>query len=112
MYGIANQQGRVTYQISLGVIALRAEYKLADEPVQHVLQLARLVGSIHNEAGILWVHLRLSTKLTAKVLAGVYRVKEENKIIESSHSTHRCSTHKMEACLEPFLFQPCSQPLS
>ena len=74
------------YQISLGVIALGAEHKLPDEPVQHVLQLARLVGSIHNVAGILWVHLRLSAKLTAKVLAGVYRVKGQNKIIECLHT--------------------------
>lgn len=77
----------VTYQIRLRVITLRAEHKLPDEPVQHVLQLARLVGSIHNVAASLWVHLRLSAKLTAKVLTGVYRGKRENKIIASPHST-------------------------
>ena len=81
------REGRVTYQIRLGVITLGAEDKLPDEPVQHVLQLARLVGSIHNVAASLWVHLRLSAKLTAKILAGVCRGKRGNKIIESSHST-------------------------
>jgi len=52
----------------LGVVALRAQHELADEPVQQVLQFGRVVRAVHDEAVTLHVEARQRTQLTPKVL--------------------------------------------
>lgn len=57
---------------SLGVLAVLAKNELADEAVEVVLKLARVVSPIDNPAIVLGVDIGLSAKLETKVLDDIY----------------------------------------
>lgn len=63
---------RTIYQVGFGIVALGTQHKLADESVQHVLQLVRLVGPIDDEAVVFGVKLGLGTQLTTKKFGGIW----------------------------------------
>ena len=67
-----------TYKVGLGILTLWTENKLLDEPIKHALELGAFMGTIHNVAIVLDVHLRLSTQLTAKILAGIYTLETDH----------------------------------
>lgn len=58
-------------QVRLGVVALGAQDVLADEAVEQVLQLGRVVRAVDDEALVLVVELGLSAELAAEELGGV-----------------------------------------
>lgn len=67
-----------TYQISFRVVALGTQHKFFDEPIKHVLQLVRLVGSVDDVTVIFGIKLGLSAEFTTKKLG---RVCERKPII-------------------------------
>lgn len=62
---------RNIYQISFRVVTLGTQHKFSDEPIKHVLQLVRLVGSVDDVAVVLGIKLGLSTEFTTKKLGRV-----------------------------------------
>lgn len=64
-----------TYQISFRVVALGTQHKFFDEPIKHVLQLVRLVGSVDDVTVIFGIKLGLSAEFTTKKLGRVYKRK-------------------------------------
>lgn len=67
---------RNSYQISFRVVTLRTQHKFSDEPIKHVLQLVRLVGSVDDVTVIFGIKLGLSAEFTTKKLG---RVCEERR---------------------------------
>lgn len=63
---------RRTNQNCLGVLAVRTENKLLDEPIEQLLQSIAIMSAVHNVAFALRIHLCLSTQLTPKILARIY----------------------------------------
>jgi len=59
-------------EVSLGVLARRAENILPDESIEQVLQLASLVGAVDDEAVVLEVKLGLSAELATKVFGRIW----------------------------------------
>lgn len=65
-----------SYQIGFRVVALGTQHKFSDEPIKHVLQLVRLVGSVDDVTVIFGIKLGLSAEFTTKKLG---RVCEEHR---------------------------------
>lgn len=63
---------RTIYQVSFGIVTFGTQHKLANESVQHVLQLARFVRPVDDEAVVLGVKLGLGTQLTTKKFGGIW----------------------------------------
>lgn len=59
------------YQISFRVVTLGTQHKFFDEPIKHVLQLVRLVGSVDDVTVIFGIKLGLSAEFTTKKLGRV-----------------------------------------
>lgn len=59
------------YQVGFRVVTLGTQHKFFDEPIKHILQLVRLVGSIDDVTIIFGIKLGLSTKFTTKKLGWV-----------------------------------------
>lgn len=64
------------YQISFRVVTLGTQHKFFDEPIKHVLQLVRLVGSVDDVTVIFGIKLGLSAEFTTKKLGRVYKRKQ------------------------------------
>lgn len=63
---------RDTYQLSFRVVTLGTQHKFSDEPIKHVLQLVRLVGSVDDVTVVFGIKLGLSAEFTTKKLGRVY----------------------------------------
>lgn len=61
-----------SYQVSLRIVTLWTQHKLANESIQHVLQFVCLMRSVDNVAVILRIKLGLGSQLTAKELGWIY----------------------------------------
>lgn len=61
------------YQISFRVVTPGTQHKFSDEPIKHVLQLVRLVGSVDDVTVIFGIKLGLSAEFTTKKLGRVCR---------------------------------------
>lgn len=59
------------YQVSFRVFTLGTQHKFSDEPIQHVLQLVRLVRSVDDVTIIFGIKLGLSTEFTTEKLGRV-----------------------------------------
>lgn len=59
------------YQISFRVVTLGTQHKFSDEPIKHVLQLVRLVGSVDDVTIVFGIKLGLSAEFTTKKLGRV-----------------------------------------
>lgn len=59
------------YQISFRVVTLGTQHKFSDEPIKHILQLVRLVGSVDDVTVIFGIKLGLSAEFTTKKLGRV-----------------------------------------
>lgn len=59
------------YQISFRVVALGTQHKFSDKPIQHVLQLVRLMGSVDDVTVVFGIKLGLSAEFTTKKLGRV-----------------------------------------
>lgn len=64
------------HQISFRVVTLGTQHKFFYEPIQHVLQLVRLVGSVDDVTVIFGIKLGLSAEFTTKKLGRVYGSKQ------------------------------------
>lgn len=64
------------YQISFRVVTLGTQHKFFDEPIKHVLQLVRLVGSVDDVTVIFGIKLGLSAEFTTKKLGRVWERKQ------------------------------------
>lgn len=81
----------MTYQISFRVVTLGTQHKFSDEPIKHVLQLVRLVGSVDDVTVVFGIKLGLSTEFTTKKLGrvcGEDQRTRRNQRIDSSCSAH------------------------
>jgi hypothetical protein len=61
-----------TYQLGLGIAALRAQHKFLDEAKQKILKLCLVVAPVDDVAVLLGLHLR--PQLEAKVLRGICNI--------------------------------------
>lgn len=75
------------YQISFRVLALGTQHKFSDEPIKHVLQLVRLVGSVDDVTVVFGIKLGLSTEFTTKKLGRVC-------------GTHTQKTNRSQNCVK------------
>lgn len=71
------------HEISFGVRARWTQHELADEAVEELLQLVRLVRAVHDVSIGLRVHLRLRAELVAEVLARVCGAHHQTTLIET-----------------------------
>lgn len=60
-----------SYQISLWIVTLRTQHKLANESIQHVLQFVCLMRPVDNVAVVLCIKLGLGSQLTAEELGWI-----------------------------------------
>lgn len=82
------------YQISFRVVTLGTQHKFSDEPIKHILQLVRLVGSVDDVTVIFGIKLGLSTEFTTKKLGRVCGdVRQKNYT--------QCNTQKKNNPLTP-----------
>lgn len=65
------------YQVSFRVVTLGTQHKFSDEPIQHVLQLVRLVGSVDDVTVVFGIKLGLSAEFTTEKLGRVCRQEQE-----------------------------------
>lgn len=71
LHSLVFQMLAQAYQISFRVVTLGTQHKFFDEPIKHVLQLVRLVGSVDDVTVIFGIKLGLSAEFTTKKLGRV-----------------------------------------
>lgn len=81
LHSLALQMLPKVYQISFRVVTLGTQHKFFDEPIKHVLQLVRLVGSVDDVTVIFGIKLGLSAEFTTKKLGRVCKKKKKKKQI-------------------------------